>query len=562
MSLGPRVWHRSYDKGVPPDLAFEDLTLAGFLDRSARDYPDATALIFMNGRLTYRQLKEDVDRFATALAALGVERGTRVAIQLPNLPQTVIAFYGALAAGATVVMTNPLYVEREIEHQWNDAGCTVAVTTDYLFAHRIGPIRRKLPVRHYVVASIPEYLRFPLNLLARVTLRLAKPPLAASVPAGPDVHAMRRLVTSTPPRPPQIALSMDDVAALQYTGGTTGVSKGAMLTHRNLSYNAQQTASWFVNARRGQEVILGCLPFFHVFGLTVSMNYPILAAAAIVLMPDPRDIPRMIANISTHKVTIFPAVPAMFNAIVNARGLDHVDLSSVISCFSGSAPLPRDVLERFEALTGSTIVEGYGLTEASPVTHANPLQGGRKVGSIGVPFPSTDMKVVSLEDGASEVPAGEAGELLLKGPQVMRGYWNRPDETAKVLADGWLRSGDVATVDGDGYCTIVGRKKDMIIAGGYKIYPDEVDAVLMAHPAVHEAATIGIPDPTRGETVKSFVVLREAHQATEVDLIAHCRTDLAPYKVPRSIEFLDEMPKSSALKILRRELRERAIRPS
>jgi long-chain acyl-CoA synthetase len=560
MSLGPRVWHTSYDPGVPPEIAFEDLTLSGFLDRSARDHPDATALIFMNCRMTYRQLKEEVDRFAAALAALGVERGTHVAIQLPNLPQTVIAFYGALAAGATVVMTNPLYVEREIEHQWNDAGCTVAVTTDYLFARRVRPIRQHLPVKHYVVASIPEYLRFPLDLLAAVKLRLANPPLAASVPTGPDVHRMRRLIASTPARAPQVTVSMDEVAALQYTGGTTGVSKGAMLTHRNLSYNAQQTSAWFANARPGREVMLGCLPFFHVFGLTVAMNYPILAGFAIVLMPDPRDIPRMIANISTHKVTIFPAVPAMFNAIVHARGRDKADLSSVVSCFSGSAPLPRDLLERFESLTGSTIVEGYGLTETSPVTHANPLQGGRKIGSIGVPVPSTDMKIVDLEDGTTEVPAGEAGELLVHGPQVMRGYWNRPDETEKVLANGWLRTGDVVTADEDGYCTIVGRKKDVIIAGGYKIYPDEVDAVLVAHPAVREAATIGVPDERRGETVESFVVLREGHQATEEELVAFCHHELAAYKVPRSIEFLDELPKSSALKILRRELRERAAR--
>jgi long-chain acyl-CoA synthetase len=306
--------------------------------------------------------------------------------------------------------------------------------------------------------------------------------------------------------------------------------------------------------------MLGCLPFFHVFGLTVAMNYPILAGFAIVLMPDPRDIPRMIANISTHKVTIFPAVPAMFNAIVHARGRDKADLSSVVSCFSGSAPLPRDLLERFESLTGSTIVEGYGLTETSPVTHANPLQGGRKIGSIGVPVPSTDMKIVDLEDGTTEVPAGEAGELLVHGPQVMRGYWNRPDETEKVLANGWLRTGDVVTADEDGYCTIVGRKKDVIIAGGYKIYPDEVDAVLVAHPAVREAATIGVPDERRGETVESFVVLREGHQATEEELVAFCHHELAAYKVPRSIEFLDELPKSSALKILRRELRERAAR--
>ena len=267
----------------------------------------------------------------------------------------------------------------------------------------------------------------------------------------------------------------------------------------------------------------------------------------------------MILSITKHRVTLFPGVPAMFNAIVNAPGLENLDLTSVTSCFSGAAPLPPDVLERFEALTGSKIVEGYGLTETSPVTHANPLNGRRKISSIGVPFPNTDMKVVRIDDPATEVPSGTQGELLVKGPQVMRGYWNAPDESAAVLTDGWLRTGDVATIDEDGYCFIVGRKKDMIIASGYNIYPDEVDAVLMAHPAVHESATIGVPDPARGETVKSFVVLRPGRAANADDLIAHCRRELAAYKIPRSIEFLDELPKSSALKILRRELRDREV---
>ena len=379
-------------------------------------------------------------------------------------------------------MTNPLYVEREIEHQWNDAGCSVAITTDFLFARRIAGIRSRLSVQHYVIASIPDYLRFPLNLLAPLRLRRAKPPLIASVADGPGIHFMRRLIKTTPASPPEAEIDMDAPAALQYTGGTTGVAKGAVLTHRNLSCNVQQVAAWFVDARPGKEVMLGCLPFFHVFGLTVAMNFPVYAAATIVLMPNPRDIRHMILSIAKHRVTLFPGVPAMFNAIINAPGLKKLDLTSVTSCFSGSAPLPPDVLERFETLTGSKIVEGYGLTETSPVTHANPLNGRRKIGSIGVPFPSTDVKVVHVDDAATEVSSGQQGELLIKGPQVMRAYWNAPDESAAVLTDGWLHTGDVATVDEDGYCFIVGRKKDMIIAGGYNIYPDEVDAVLMAHP--------------------------------------------------------------------------------
>ena len=552
--MSSKTWHRFYDPGVPPVLEFEDITLPCFLERSAAEYPDATALIFLNRTMTYRELQADVDRFAAALARLGVGPGIRVAVLLPNLPQTVIAFYAALSLGATVVMTNPLYVEREIEHQWNDAGCTVAVVADFLFDRRVAHIREKLAVEHYVIASIPDFLRFPLNLLAPLRLRRADPPLLASVKPGPGVHLMRSLMKQTAPDRPRPAIAMDDTALLQYTGGTTGVAKGAMLTHRNLSCNVQQVTAWFVDVRRGGEVMMGVLPFFHVFGLTVAMAFPLSVAGAVVLMPNPRDMPQLIASISKHRVTLFPAVPAMFNAIVNAQGIEKLDLTSVRSCFSGSAPLPPDILQRFEKMTGGKIVEGYGLTETSPVTHANPLDGRRKIGSIGVPLPNTDMKVVSLDDGTTEVGVGKQGELLLKGPQVMRGYWNVPEQTAAAFTDGWFRTGDVAAVDADDYTFIVGRKKDMIIAGGYNIYPDEIDAVLVAHPAVLEAATVGIPDPKRGETVKSFVVLRPGQRATADELTEYCRRELAAYKVPRSFAFLDELPKSSALKILRREL--------
>jgi long-chain acyl-CoA synthetase len=556
--MDPRIWHRSYDAGVPPSLAYEDVLAHEFLERSARTYPDQTALVFLNCRLTYRQLKAEADRFATALAALGVVKGASVAIQLPNLPQTVIAAYAVLSLGARVVMTNPLCVEREIVEQWRDAACDVAVVTDFLYERRIRAISATLPVRHYVVVSIPEYLKFPLNLLAPLKLRRATPPMIASVPEGPTVHRMRRLINATQPAPPRVAIELDDVAMLQYTGGTTGVSKAAMLTHRNLSANVQQVRAWFVDAEPGREVMLGCLPFFHVFGLTVSMMFSISIAAKVVLMPNPRDIPAMITNIAKHRVTLFPGVPAMFNAIVNASELGKLDLTSVRSCFSGSAPLPPDVLQRFEALTHSKIVEGYGLTETSPVTHANPLNGRRKIGSIGVPLPDTDVKLVHL-DGASSVPAGEAGELLIRGPQVMPGYWRQPEETKAVLEDGWLRTGDLATIDEDGYCYIVGRRKDLINVAGYKVYPDEVDAVLMAHADVLESATIGVPDERSGERVKSFVVLREGCQTTVEQLVQHARANLAAYKVPHQVEFLRELPKSSVLKVLRRELRDREL---
>ncbi len=560
--MDERVWHRAYDTGVPASLDYDGLTIPACLERSVASYSDAPALIFANRRLSYRVLGEEVARFATALSRLGVAPGTRVAIQLPNLPQTVIAYYAVLSLGAQVVMTNPLYVERELEHQWNDAGCAVAIVTDYLYARRIRAIRRDLGVRHYVVASIPDYLTWPTRWLASIKLALARPPLVAWVQSDTDVHAMSALMERTDAAPPTVEVDLDSVAVVQYTGGTTGVSKGALLTHRNLSANVQQVRAWFTDVTVGEEVILGALPFFHVFGMTVAMNFPIAAASAIVLMPDPRAVHQMIEHIATHRVTLFPGVPAMFNAINNAADSASADLTSVKSCFSGGAPLPVDVLERFERLTKSRIVEGFGLTETSPVTHVNPLAGVRKVGTIGVPFPDTDARIVDLEDERSDVAAGDPGELVIRGPQVMHGYLRKPEETARALRDGWLYTGDIATVDSDGYFSIVGRKKDMIIASGYNIYPDEVDAVLIAHPAIEESATIGVPHPQRGETVKSFVVRRAGQSVTATELEEYCRERLAAYKIPRLIEFRDELPKSTVLKVLRRELREQELHHS
>jgi long-chain acyl-CoA synthetase len=402
-------------------------------------------------------------------------------------------------------------------------------------------------------------MRFPLNWLARLKLAGNHPPLTARVAPGKGVHFMRDLIKRASGKPEPVDIDLEDIAILQYTGGTTGVSKGAMLTHRNLSTNVEQVRAWFTTMEFGREVVLSCLPFFHVFGMTVGMNFPLAIGAAMVLMPDPRDIPRIIGNIAKQRVTLFPAVPAMFNAINNYPGIDDLDLTSVKACISGSAPLPQDVGKRFEALSHSIILEGFGLTETSPVTHCNPLGGTRKNGSIGIPLPSTEAKVVSVENGTDELEPGNEGELLIRGPQVMKGYWNRPEETALAMAGEWLRTGDIARMDEDGYFFIVGRKKDIIIAGGYKIYPDEVDEVLVAHPAVLEAATVGVPDRKRGETVKSFVVLAEGQSVTAEELEAHCRKELAAYKVPRQFEFRESLPKSGALKVLRRELRDEAV---
>ena len=553
-----RVWHAAYDAGVSPSLTYEPLTIPQMLEQAAARYPDRPALIFLNRRLTYAQLHEEVRRLATALARLGVERDTRVAIQLPNIPQAVIAHYATLSLGAQAVMTNPLYVQREIEHQWNDAGCRVAFVTDFLYERTIRTLRDRLPVRQYVVASIPEYLRFPLSALAPLKLRRMRPPAVARVAPERGVYFFRSLVRDTPADPPHPDIGFDDLAVLQYTGGTTGVAKGAMLTHRNLSSNVQQIRAWLPDLALGHEVFLTALPLFHSFGLTVCMNLPVYAGAAMVLVPNPRDIATVLAGLE-RGVTIFPAAPALFNAILNHPRLRPARLRSIRYCVSGAAPLPVELLRRFEEATGGVIAEGFGLTETSPCTHVNPLKGKRKIGSIGIPLPDTDAKIVDLADARIEQPAGTEGELLVRGPQVMKGYWHRPDETALTIRDGWLHTGDIARVDEEGYTYIVGRKKEMIIVRGYKVFPDEVDGILAQHAAVLESATIGIPDPQSGERVRSFVVVKPGRSVTADELIAHCRAALAPFKVPKEIEFRAERPKSAAFKVLRRELRAEAI---
>ena len=543
---------------MPATLALEALTVPQFLERAAREYGDATAIIYFNRRLTYRELQEHVARFATALTRLGVVRDSRVAIQLPNIPQTVIAYYATLALGAHVVMTNPLYTPRELEHQWRDAGCRVAVVTDFLFASRIGPARAQLPIEHYVIASIPDYIRLPLRFVARWKLSRADPPRVSNVAPEAGVHSFVKLIR-TKPQPSLTPPRVDDLAVLQYTGGTTGVSKGAMLTHGNLSANLQQCRAWFTGLTAGKEVFLTALPLFHSFGMTAAMNFPMSVAGAMVLIPDPRDIKATVRAIARHGVTLLPAVPPIFNAILNYPKLGAGDLRSVRRCFCGSASLPEDILQRFEAITGARIVEGFGLSEASPVTHMNPVNGLRKSGSIGIPIPNTDAKIVSMDDGVTETGPGEIGELAIRGPQIMRGYWKMPEETAHALRDGWLYTGDLAVIDADGFFRIVGRKKEMIVVSGYKVFPDEVDGVLMAHPAVLEAATIGLPDAKRGERVKSFVVLKPGAQASVQELLAYCRENLAAYKVPRTVELRAELPKSGALKTLRRVLVEEEL---
>jgi long-chain acyl-CoA synthetase len=537
-------FYAHYDPGVPKE-APRPWLLFKALEANAQRFPHRVALEFLGRSLTYLELWREVEAFAKGLQEAGLRPGDRVAIMLPNSPQFVIAFYGTLLAGGVGVNVNPMYTPRELRHQLQDAGVQALVILDQLLP-RYQEVKAEVPVRLLVRTGIQDYLPFPKNLLYPLMLRRK-----GQAPKALEGVPWRAFLKRGRPEP--VAVDLDDLALLQYTGGTTGLAKGAMLTHRNLSSNALQVRAWIPDFREGEEVVLGAIPFFHVYGMTVAMNLALLGAAKLVLLPRP-EIGPIVEAIEKHRVTLFPGVPTLYVAFNNFPGIEKRDLKSVRACISGSAPLPLEVAERFEKLTGAKLVEGYGLTEASPVTHCNPLYGERRLGSVGLPLPGVDAKVVDEE--GKEVPLGEVGELIVKGPNVMKGYWNRPEETQKALKDGWLFTGDLARMDQDGYFYIVDRKKDMIIAGGYNIYPREVEEVLYGHEAVQEAAVVGVPDPYRGETVAAFIVLKEAYRGkvTEKDIEAFCRANLAAYKVPRIIQFRDSLPKSSVGKILKREL--------
>ena len=551
-----KTWHRFYDEGVPHDIDPPQDPLFVCLERSAQAFPQMTATEFIGARLTYQQLADQVKRFAASLSQLGVEPGDRVAIMLPNCPQTIIAYYATLRIGGVVVMTNPMYVERELGHQLRDAGAKVLVGLDHLYP-RIDRVWKDTAVKQLVITSIRDYLPFPLNFL--YPLKAKKQNLNMKVPYGESIHSFKRLVRESPGNPPLPEVAVDDLALLQYTGGTTGVAKGVMLTHGNLVANVMQISGWLPTLNCGEERFICVLPFFHVFGMTAAMNWPIYLAATMTLLPR-FEIKDFLKTINKSRPTVALLVPTIFTALINYPEISKYNLSSINYVVSGSAPLPVEIMNRFEKLTGSVILEGYGLTESSPVTHVNPVKSKRKAGSIGIAIPSTDARIVDLETGTEEQQVGQPGELVIKGPQVMKGYWNMDEETAKTIKDGWLHTGDIAHMDEDGYVFIIDRKKDMIIAGGYNIYPRDIDEVLYEHPKIADAVTIGVPDEYRGETVKIFVVVKPGETLTEEEVVAHCKERLASYKVPRLVEFRNELPKTMVGKVLRKELRAEELR--
>jgi len=546
-------WSQFYEPGVPEHLTYPDLTLGGVLEETARKFPGHPALLFFGKKITYAELDRLANRFAHALARLGVNKGDRVALMLPNIPQMVIAYYGTLRAGAIGVATNPLYHSHELEVQLKDSGASVLVAVD-MFYPVISPVLAKTGVRHLILCGIKDYLPFPLNLLYPIKARLDKQ--WVSVRRVPPIYDFLELMDRSPETRPNIAVAPGDTAILQYTGGTTGVPKGAVLTHRNLVVNAFQCRTWLTVRNEGEERILAVIPFFHVYGMTTAMNLGILIGAELILLPKFHT-KEVLATIQKHRPTIFPGIQAMYLAIGNYMKTHKYDLTSIKAAISGAGPLMKEVQDRFEHLTKSRIVEGYGLSEASPVTHANPIFGRRKTGTIGLPWPDTEARIVDIETGTRELPVGEAGELVVQGPQVMNGYWNKPAETAQALRGGWLHTGDIAKRDEEGYFMIVDRIKDMIKTVGENVYPREIEEVLFMHPKVKDAVVVGLPhEEYMGEKIKAFIVLKEGQTATAEEIIQYCKAELSKFKVPKEIEFRDQLPKTLVGKVLRRVLRD------
>lgn len=537
-----RPWHRHYPAEVPKEPEFERITLPEALSRTAERFPGHAALNLMGKTVTYRELEDLVNRFARALSGLGVAEGDRVAMLLPNIPQIVIANYATFRIGAVAAMNNPLYTERELSHQINTSGATVLVTLDMLYPAAV-KLLETTTLQKIIVCSLNDYL--PESMAGKKT----------EIEPRQNVYSFMDLLESHSGGPVENRAQWDAVGTHLYTGGTTGVSKGVMLTHANMSCNTQQLRLWFPTAKEGEESTVAIFPFFHSAGFTGVQNMAIYSGWTDILVPRPE--PEIIIKVlQNFRPTFFPGVPTIYFGILAREEFKDLDLSFVKAFLAGAAPLPTSVINQLKQLSDAPVINVYGLTEICPMGTATPFAGPEKPGTVGVPLPATDLKIMDPETGQKEMGVGEPGEICFKGPQVMKGYYENPGETSKVLKDGWLYTGDIGYLDADGFLTLVDRKKDMIIASGYNIYPNEIDEILYEHPQVLEACTIGVPDEYRGETVKSYIVPRPEGAVTEAEIIEHCKKKLAAYKVPKKIAFVDALPKSTVGKILRRKLRE------
>jgi long-chain acyl-CoA synthetase len=536
---------------VPREVTFEEKTMPEFLSRTSERFSKRDALIYLGKKISYAELNVLANRFANALKAMGVRRGDRVALLLPNVPQIVIAYFGIWRAGAVAVPCNPLYMDDEILHQVNLSGATVMVTLD-LLAERMLALRSKSPLKQIITAHIPDYLPFPVKQLFPFVKREMYRPYRNEPGYYEFLDLMKKAspVFSDPPPKP------DDLALIPYTGGTTGAAKGAVITHRNISCINQILGAWFFDLPDGQDSELAIFPFFHMAGFNLVMNLSIYKGWTAILVPRPE--PKSVMEMTLkYRPSIFLAVPTIYVGIIAMPEFKKADLSFIKGFFSGAAPLAMETIEALKKATGASFVEGYGMTESTSITHMTPWRGKLKPGSVGVPLPNTDIRIVDLEMGEQDMPIGQEGEILFKGPQQCGGYYDMPEETEKSIRNGWFYTGDIGRMDEEGYLYIVDRKKDMIIAGGYNIYPRDIDEVLFQHPKVLEACAIGVPDPYRGENVKAFIVAKQGETVTKEELDAICREHLAAYKVPKIYEFVQELPKSSVGKILRKELKAR-----
>jgi len=557
-----KPWFEHYDEGVPKVAPEANHTIHHFLETAATKYPERIALTFKGGNVSYAELNRKADAIAARLTAEGLQKGDRVAVYMPNIPQFVIIFFGVLKAGGVAVAINPLYTERELSHQIADCGAkTVFVMSRYY------PLLKKVQksgvtdVERIVVTSVKDYLPSHLGFLYGLLKEKKAGDRVTIVDNDPSLEAYVASGMQDPK--PTVEVTADDMAILQYSGGTTGISKGAIGTHRNLVSNVLLGLAWDPKRTvEKSEAVLVSLPLFHIYGLAVAMLAGIAAADRLILIVNPRDMKDVLDSINKYAPANFPGVPAMYNAINNNADViaGKYNLSSIRACLSGSAPLLAETKERFEALSGAKLIEGFGLSETLVVTHANPIYGLNKSGSIGLPWPGVDVRIVDVDDGERVLPVGEPGELVIKSPSNMAGYWNMPEETANTLRDGWVFTGDIARMDDDGYFYIEDRKKDMILASGFNVYPREIEEVLATHPDVLEVAVAGIPDPKRGQTVKAWIVLKPDATVGEDELVEWSKTQLASYKYPRVLEFRKELPRTTVGKVLKRVLVEEHAR--
>ena len=545
-----RGWQGSYAPGVPRELDFEKITMPEVLTRTAGRFPDRTALIFMGKKITYRELDALVNRFARALTAIGVKAGDKVALLLPNMPQFVIANYAALRIGAVAVMNNPLSTEEELADQLNNSDSTVLITLDLLFPRAVA-LKEKTGIRSIVACHITDYLPFPGNKL----LPLIQKALYLKIAPEPGIYEFLPFLDNRPDTPVENGARWEEVGALIYTEGTTAASKEVMLTHANISSSTRQLRAWFPDMKDGEESILAVFPFFHPVGSTGVQNLSILAGWTNVLVPHP-DLLAIIEIMQKHKPTILTGPPGIYRTLLAQEKFRKVNLSTVKAFIAGAAPMPQGMIREIKSLRDVPVINLYGLTETCSTGTATPWGGAEKPATVGMPLPGTDLKIVDAETGTRQLPAGEAGEICFRGPQVMKGYYKNPAETAAVLKGDWLFTGDIGFLSEDGYLTVLDRKGDLIVTGGHTIYPSEIDGALLTHPEVLEACTVGVPVDS-GVSLKAYIVLKPGQIVKAGELIGHCRERLTPDKVPQSIEFIDALPKSAMGKILRREIQEK-----